>query len=581
MKKIFLCFFILLFSSCCYAIASDIGLDPLDETGTARPQGMGGAFTGMYGDINSLFYNPAGIAYSKGLIISGRGMNEYSIGVDYDMQVGNFAVGLVSKNYKGIPIGTVEAEYEQSMALVGYAIDFGRFSVGLLAKSLLSQNFSLPGSADATSSAGFDMDAGIMYRPFDYMSIGIVSRNVTANTYTIGRESEKFPQSTRFGLSLGLLGMDSIFYNDTYGMKIAYDIENGKVGDDNKQNSFVGSELSFNDWLFIRFGGNSVYFNGENVNGGSAGLGIKIVDMRLDIASIKEPITQSQLSFMSVTYSPPVFTIVPKAEVKKPKIAPSRELLALSSPQDDYATYDESVAVEGKTDPKASVTINGVSAYVAEDGSFKAMQTLNPGKNLIEIQSKLDKETKMMTRKVLRKAKVVIAEEENINKKISSEVTNKEQELIEKENQIKKDKEKGIDVSAREEELKKEKEAYQLKKTQLYDEKNKMEERRGKVENLATLGVIEVSPDKKFEIESPIKRGEMISWLVKAAGLPVPKVEVPVFSDVPANHPYAPYIKAALDAGVIIKHADDKFRPDDPVTEQEGQAFFKAFGVIK
>ena len=221
------------------------------------------------------------------------------------------------------------------------------------------------------------------------------------------------------------------------------------------------------------------------------------------------------------------------------------------------------------------------SDLVESDGKYKAIQPLISGKNLIEISAALDSETKTILRKVLRKAKVIIEEEKEVNNKIVQEGLIKEAEITRKEEEIKKDKEKGVDVTQKEKDLVEVKTKAKETKVKLLEEKKKIEERKEKVENLVTLGVIEVSSEAKFEIEAPITRGEMISWLVKATGLAIPKVEEAVLIDVPKNHKYAPYIKAALDAGYLTIGTDGKFRPDDPAKQEEGQAFFKAFGIVK
>lgn len=570
----------LLISGFSRAVITDLGLDPLDQTCGARPLGMGGAFIGISDDLNSLFYNPAGLAGVRGLELSVKDIKNYSFGVGYETRIGTFGLGVTSKNYDGFN-GTTEANYEHSLILAGYGVEFGSLSIGFSFKSLLSQRFSVRGSSDIVSKAGYDEDIGILWKPVSYASLGLVQHNIGSNFYKIDSSEEAFPKSTKAGVAIAILGSDSIIYNDTFCLKLAADLEYRNVDDKDKQNSFYGMESSFYDWIFVRLGASSVFVTDKNVDSSSFGLGFKFRDTEIDFATLKDPVTEGQISFLSVVYYPSKPGEFQMAEVKEKTGKPEKELLVVASPADDYATYDETIAIEGKARPGASVSINGVSVYLDSDGAFKAVQSLNLGKNLIEIEAGFIGEKKIINRKVLRKAKVVIAEEEGLNKKIVEQVLSKEAEINKKEKQIQKDRKNGIDVSAREKALSEEKGFYEARKAQLYAEKKKTEERKAKVENLATLGVVEVSPDKSFAIEAPIKRGEMISWLVKSAGLNLPKVEKPVLNDVPESNEYAPFIMAALDAGYIKRPADNKFRPDDPVTEEEGQEFFKAFGVIR
>lgn len=585
MKKFILILSFLMLSASSYALVSDIGLDPLDQTSGAKPLGLGGAFAGASNDVNCLFYNPASLAHSKGIIVTAKDIKNFSLGVAYETGIGNFGAGAVYRSHEEIAGNPVKTKYENSLALFSYGTGPDWLSFGITIKALLSQRLSIAGSPDKSSISGNDYDAGILWKPVNYASIGLMVRNVQNGSYNLGSSEEVFPRSTRAGIVLDLLGKNSIFHSDNFGLKAAYDSESGDAGDNLKQNSFAGLESSYNNWLFVRFGGSSIFKVDSNVANSSFGIGFKYEDSEIDLVGLKDPITEGQVSYVSLSYSPREFVLFkPPEEVKTAEVKPvvvKKDLLRIDFPKDDHVTYDENIIISGETRPKAVVLINGVHAYVESDGKFKAVQPLISGKNLIEISTALDSEAKTILKKVLRKAKVIIEEEREINKKIVQEVVSKEAEITKKEEEIKKDKEKGVDVTQKEKILVEEKIKAEETKAKLQEEKKKIEERKEKVENLVTLGVIEVSPEAKFEIEAPITRGEMISWLVKATGLAIPKVEEAVLIDVPKNHKYAPYIKAALDAGYLTIGPDGKFRPDDPVRQEEGQAFFKAFGIVK
>ena len=585
MKKTILILSFLMLSACSYALVSDIGLDPLDQTSGAKPLGLGGAFAGASNDVNCLFYNPASLAHSKGIIMTEKDIQNFSLGVAYETSIGNFGAGTVYKGYEDFMVDTVRTKYVNSLALFSYGTGPDWLSFGITIKALLSQRLSIAGSPDKSSISGNDYDAGVLWKPVNYASIGLMVRNVQNGSYTLGSSEEVFPGSTRAGIVLDLLGKNSIFHSDNFGLKAAYDSESGNAGDSLKQNSFGGLEGSFNNWLFVRFGGSSIFKVDSNVSSSSFGLGLKYEDSEIDVVGLTDPITESQVSYVSLSYSPREFVLFkPPEAVKTVEVKPvavKKDILRIDFPKDDYVTYDENIIISGETRPKATVLINGVHAYVETDGKFKAIQPLISGKNLIEISAAIDNETRTTLRKVLRKAKVIIEEEKEVNNKIVQESLSKEAEITKKEDEIKKDKEKGVDVTQKEKDLVEVKTKAEETKVKLQEEKKKIEERKEKVENLVTLGVIEVSPEAKFEIEAPITRGEMISWLVKATGLAIPKVEEAVLIDVPKNHKYAPYIKAALDAGYLIIGPDGKFRPDDPAKQEEGQAFFKAFGIVK
>ncbi len=570
-------------SVCSYAWITDIGIDPLDQTSGAKPLSLGGAFAGASGDINCLFYNPAGLANSRGVIISGNNAQTLSVGAVYGTAIGNFGVGTVYKDYKGIRLSDdLKADYKHEIALAGYGIGSDEFSVGIAVKTLLSQHLSVSGSTKTASNNGTDYDAGILWKAGKYASFGVMIRNIYGTSYTLGSSDEAFPRATRIGLVVDLLGRNSVFYDRELGLKAAFDFETADAGEDQKHNSFFGVEGSLGDWFFVRFGGSSTLMTDRTVSSLSFGLGVQLQGAEVDLTTLKDPVTETQISYISLSYSPREFAFFASPEaVKAAAPPPPKDMLKLVFPKDDYVTYDEYVVISGETRPKARVLINGARTEVGSNGSFTAVQPLVSGKNLIEISASLGSETKKALRRILKKAKVIVEEETEIEKKIDREVVKREAEIAKKEKELKKEKEKGVDVSTQEKLLSEEKTKQKEIKTKLIEQKEMIIERKEKVENLVTLGVIEVSSEAKFSIEAPITRGEMISWLVKASGLAIPIVEEQVLVDVPKNYRFAPQIKAALDAGLITPEPGGKFRPDDPVKEREGEAFFRAFGIVK
>lgn len=59
--------------------------------------------------------------------------------------------------------------------------------------------------------------------------------------------------------------------------------------------------------------------------------------------------------------------------------------LLIAAPQNNQMVTDTRIAVEGKTDPDATVMINGVSAIVRDDGKFYDRVAIEPGVNKITI----------------------------------------------------------------------------------------------------------------------------------------------------------------------------------------------------
>lgn len=79
-------------------------------------------------------------------------------------------------------------------------------------------------------------------------------------------------------------------------------------------------------------------------------------------------------------------------------LTPSLEIIA---PKNQMIVSQARVVVEGKTDPDATVTINGISTIIRDDGRFYEQISVNPGVNkiVIEATSKFGK-TKSYSREV-------------------------------------------------------------------------------------------------------------------------------------------------------------------------------------
>lgn len=60
--------------------------------------------------------------------------------------------------------------------------------------------------------------------------------------------------------------------------------------------------------------------------------------------------------------------------------------LSISSPTDGYLTSDATIVVKGKTDKGSSVTINGQTVLLAQDGTFEKEIALERGVNVLQIE---------------------------------------------------------------------------------------------------------------------------------------------------------------------------------------------------
>lgn len=182
--------------------------------------------------------------------------------------------------------------------------------------------------------------------------------------------------------------------------------------------------------------------------------------------------------------------------------------IQIFNPADQLLTFDQILMLKGKTSP-GQVKIERIPFATEPDGSFSCGLLLNPGKNLIAVQS--GEEIKKV--RVVRLVNFPDIEEEFEGKKHWA---------------------------------------------------------RGQIVYLSTLGIIEGYPDGNFYPANPVTRGELATWLAKVKKLPLtsPLISDPFF-DVPKEHWRAPYVKAVTEANLLPAYSKETFGIDDPISRRE------------
>ncbi|MFC3803725.1 S-layer homology domain-containing protein [Cohnella sp. GCM10012308] len=103
---------------------------------------------------------------------------------------------------------------------------------------------------------------------------------------------------------------------------------------------------------------------------------------------------------------------------------------------------------------------------------------------------------------------------------------------------------------------------------------------RADVETLAARGIVSGDPAGTFRPNGSVTRAEFVKLVLPLlAGGSGPGIAAERFADVPANAWYADAVAKATAAG-IVKGAEGKFRPNDPITREEmAVMLFRAQGV--
>ena len=180
----------------------------------SRAQGMGNAFTAISSDINTIYYNPAGIGFTSRpgiMFFHGQLYEELAVenftAVYPNLKNFTLSVGLSYLHLPGIQKYDINSLTGEPIASGGefQVYDFvpqlgiayrvaESFTMGLQFKYLMER-------IDDITASGFAFDLGVLYKlPFDYLSVGGSILNLGPNLqYETAKE--KLPITYRLGLA--------------------------------------------------------------------------------------------------------------------------------------------------------------------------------------------------------------------------------------------------------------------------------------------------------------------------------------------------------------------------------------------
>lgn len=177
----------------------------------ARPLGMGGAYTAVSNGVESLLWNPAGLAGVP--FVQGTFSTTRQLGIiPYQMAAAAFRFGLNFVHSEGIILSGDDAMREFTF-LVGMSMEKrwenGSWLRGGMAVSYRNASFgkNAPQNEGAVtgSASGFSMDWGVQYAPAEHYVIAAVLKNAVNylrwNSSTLGGYNEGTPRRLIFGLA--------------------------------------------------------------------------------------------------------------------------------------------------------------------------------------------------------------------------------------------------------------------------------------------------------------------------------------------------------------------------------------------
>jgi S-layer homology domain len=557
MKRYFLFILITFFAiNSASAELAELGINPLRLELSSRALGMGGAFAAI-DDVNSVLYNPGGLAWAKGVSLTLQDQQNIAALQAYPNGE-NSALGLaiMKKVYSNIPISTGVANSESTIVVFSYGTKlafiprlyenplFKRIGVGFSLKGLAGETLRQTGSFDR-SAYGWDLDVGALWKGGAWWSVGASLQNILpAKTlgggiivWDVGGE-EGIPASFNFAGSAKIISdLDAPIFMEGRELLVGGELDIRRSGTALFR---MGGEYSFNRKIYFRAGIMQQENAGEVATDINLGVGYRFQDWALDFANYREPVRNERYLSVSVTYFPKEWIVLNKLDMEKPSVMMERPIEELSL-EDNIVTYDDRIEIYGRVKPGVEVYINGLGASLDQDNKFKVIVPLQLKKNLIIVEARYEGEKKVWRYKVFRKAKVKISEEEELKKKMKKAKSEAE-------------------------------------KAELARKEKELQKKKNKVESFVTMGVIEITPDAEFQMEAQITRGELATWLVRASGFKIPQVNHDLYKDVSMDHPLAPYIKVVSDLKLLKPFPDGTFRPGAFVSKQEGEEIFKRFG---
>ena len=255
-----------LFSVGLFAIGESGG-SVFDMNSGARPASMAGVFIAKADDINSIWYNPAGIA----------NIGSYELGFTYDKNVAGIRNAFVSfvmpfETIGSIGIGILHSTIQDDVnnaveeavkvydiaGILGYSYAFSKsFLLGANIKYLSSY-------LGSYSSSSIAFDAGALYY-MNKLGIGLVVQNIGTS---LKFESETTPLPLKAGVGLNYEVLTLKEHLVSLSGDVKYNVT------DEYLTSGVAAEYLYDDMFSLRVG---YIIEEKSMNGITAGAGVKSV----------------------------------------------------------------------------------------------------------------------------------------------------------------------------------------------------------------------------------------------------------------------------------------------------------------
>ena len=370
---------------------------------------MGSAFCAVRNDVNSIFYNPGSLPWSKGLGVTFSDFSNISAVQVYPTGFGS-SVGLAINTHKvtdfltmsgssaAISSNTLVVSFATKLSVLPFLADsdfFERLGLGLSLKTLFGETLAETGALDLTGN-GVDMDCGILYKYSSWIALGASLNNfIPSGTLGLGTLSwtnlseEGLPAYLKVGIALKPIGdVLSPYHWEDNELQLSADYEylNGS-----RLSLFhLGGELLISNYIF-RAGLTQYQHLSEVKSGFTLGFGLRFVDWNLNLAYAPEPLKDQGTLYLSASYFPEGWKFV------------SSPILEISL-YDGLTTYDDKITVSGEVDPAIEeIYLNHKRLDLDSQHCFKTTAPLVIGENILIIETRYEGEKTKRIYSVIRK----------------------------------------------------------------------------------------------------------------------------------------------------------------------------------
>jgi hypothetical protein len=549
--------------------------------------GMGKAFVAAVDDVNSIFLNPAGLAFTKnsgatcGISTFTRDTSNTNLAVFFSTGSSEaFGFGVVgSGTLKPMttvptrepvtgrmlpPAVTAPNAYSNSVALLSYGTNLGKYldipfiknaSVGLSLKGFFQQ---IESDDDNFRANGFDLDFGIIYPINSWLKFGAYGQNIlddkSGGKFVWTTEDEEaIPADYKAGISAKIMGSGGLVKSDR-DLFFNFEMEQSDYGKALPALYHAGIEWQALDYLTLRCGLDQLMLISSTLkysteNDYTTGLGYKYKDLSFDYAYHQNGDDVADvMNYFSVSYAfgggaekqkiaeaappataeaRPATSEVKPAPVMAPVTMPStEEFLSVVSPADKSIIYTDSVPVSCDiiNSKVARVEINGNSAVITSGAQKKAIATISvPSPGKVALKIRCFDATNLL----LKEYKVRL-----------------------------------------------------LRLPVFTDMPNYSYLAQDKIIILTSLNIFSGYPNGTFKPNKKITRAELTSILVKAFGYVTPEVVDSGFQDVKGDNWASYYVQKGTELGFVTGYSGSVFKPSNPVTRAEGIAIVSRFAGL-